>query len=67
MLHEMYGKGVRNKITYTDTVGKILKAITDGPVDGKNAIMTFSLNFSRCELWLWFEQRFEGLQASAMN
>jgi hypothetical protein len=63
----MYGKGVRNKVTQTDKVGRILKVITDGLVDGKNAIIMFSLNFSRRELWLWFEQRLEGLQASATN
>jgi hypothetical protein len=42
-------------------VGKILKVITDGPVDGKNVIITFSLYFSRCELLQWFEKRFEGM------
>ena len=51
MLHEMYGKGVRNKITQTETVGKILKVITYGLVDGKNAIIMFSLNLSAPELF----------------
>jgi hypothetical protein len=44
-----------------------MKVITEGLVDGENAIIMFSVNFSRRELWLWLEQRFEGLQASAMN
>ena len=67
MLHKIYGKGIRNTITETGMVGKILKVITDGLADGKNAIIMFSLNFGRCELLLWFEQGFEGFMASAMN